>query len=244
MKQLSQSKYKAVVAQTRDEIRASQYLRHLCFGGSGHDVDSDQFDDDCSHILIHDVDNADLVCCFRIMHLTSAQDIGRTYSAQFYNLTNLKNREGSVLEIGRFCIHPDASDPDILRTAWSVLTRFVDDHQIEFMFGCSSFQGTDRSPYEQAFALLKERHLAPDRWTPSVKSPQVYQFAAHLSQIKPNVRMANQTLPPLLRTYLTMGGWVSDHAVIDNELNTMHVFTGLEISAIPESRKRLLRAIA
>jgi L-ornithine Nalpha-acyltransferase len=53
------------------------------------------------------------------------------------------------------------------------------------------------------------------------------------------------TMPPLLRSYLAMGGWVSDHAVVDRDLNTLHVFTGLEIRAIPEARaRRLLRAVA
>jgi putative hemolysin len=51
------------------------------------------------------------------------------------------------------------------------------------------------------------------------------------------------TMPPLLRSYLMMGGWVSDHAVVDRDLNTLHVFTGLEIRAIPEDRARLLRAV-
>ncbi len=51
-------------------------------------------------------------------------------------------------------------------------------------------------------------------------------------------------MPPLLRTYLLMGGWVSDHAVVDSHMNTLHVFTGLEINAIPPARKRLLRATA
>ena len=47
-------------------------------------------------------------------------------------------------------------------------------------------------------------------------------------------------MPPLLRAYLLMGGWVSDHAVIDNKLNTLHVFTGLEVSKIPAAKKRFL----
>jgi L-ornithine Nalpha-acyltransferase len=51
-------------------------------------------------------------------------------------------------------------------------------------------------------------------------------------------------MPPLLKTYLMMGGWVSDHAVVDRDLGTMHVFTGVEISAIPPARKRLLRSVA
>ena len=57
-------------------------------------------------------------------------------------------------------------------------------------------------------------------------------------------RNATLKMPPLLRTYLIMGGWVSDHAVVDRQMNTLHVFTGLEIGAIPPARKKLLRAVA
>jgi len=41
-----------------------------------------------------------------------------------------------------------------------------------------------------------------------------------------------------------MGGWVSDHAVVDHEMHTLHVFTGLEIAAIPIVRAKALRDIA
>ena len=60
----------------------------------------------------------------------------------------------------------------------------------------------------------------------------------------PPEKQAMLRMPPLLRTYLLMGGWVSDHAVVDRQMNTLHVFTGLEIGAIPPARKRLLRAVA
>jgi len=51
-------------------------------------------------------------------------------------------------------------------------------------------------------------------------------------------------MPALLRTYMLMGGWVSDHAVIDHDMNTLHVFTAVEINKIPPARQRLLRAMA
>jgi len=112
------------------------------------------------------------------------------------------------------------------------------------LFGCSSFTGTEAAAYLDAFALLKERHIAPRRWLPRVKAPAVFRFARMLKLRKPDLRAAMQAMPPLLRSYLAMGGWVSDHAVVDRDLNTMHVFTGLEIRAIPPARKRLLRAVA
>jgi putative hemolysin len=68
----------------------------------------------------------------------------------------------------------------------------------------------------------------------------VFPFAAKLRR-KPDLKRAMATLPPLLRSYLMLGGWVSDHAVIDQDLNTLHVFTGLEIAAVPPARARLLR---
>jgi putative hemolysin len=49
-------------------------------------------------------------------------------------------------------------------------------------------------------------------------------------------------MPPLLRSYLAMGGWVSDHAVVDTDLGTLHVFTGLEIRRVPQARALTLRA--
>ena len=39
------------------------------------------------------------------------------------------------------------------------------------------------------------------------------------------------------------GGWASDHAVVDRQLNTMHLFKGVEIGAVPAARKRLLKAV-
>lgn len=70
----------------------------------------------------------------------------------------------------------------------------------------------------------------------------VVRFAEDLGGISKTEEVRNQ-MPPLLKTYLLMGGWVSDHAVIDPHMNTLHVFTGVETKAIPESRKRLLRAV-
>jgi putative hemolysin len=159
-------------------------------------------------------------------------------------LSALGEFAGKMAEMGRFCIAPGRLDPDILRVAWAAMTQFVDDNGIEMLFGCSSFHGTETETYLDAFAVLRERHLAPRRWWPRVKAPSVFCFAQRLRRHKPDLKLAMRHMPPLLRTYLMMGGWVSDHAVIDRHLNTLHVFTGVEIGAIPATRKRLLRALA
>jgi putative hemolysin len=223
-------------------VASAQRLRFLAFHG-GEGADADPFDDLCTHILVKERRSGQLVCCFRVLPLQSGSDIAKSYSAQFYELSALKDFPGSMVEMGRFCIHPEHQDPDILRVAWAAMTAYVDENNVEMLFGCSSFKGTDAQEYFDAFAMLRDRHIAPKRWLPRVKAPNVFQFAARLRR-KPDLKQAQLRMPPLLRTYLMMGGWVSDHAVVDTHMNTLHVFTGLEISAIPPARKRLLRAMS
>ena len=239
---LKKGRYVARLAQTDADIRAAQALRHLAFHGEN-GLDADEYDVICSHILVEERKTGALVCCFRMLPLAAGNEISRSYSAQFYELSALQEFEGSMVEMGRFCIDPEWNDPDILRVAWAAMTAYVDDNDVEMLFGCSSFKGTDADPYLDSFAVLRDKHLAPKRWVPRIKAPKVFQFASRLRR-KPDMKKAQLFMPPLLRTYLMMGGWVSDHAVVDHDMNTMHVFTGLEIKSIPPARKRLLRAMA
>ena len=246
---LEKGRYAARLAEADKDIEAAQRLRHLVFIETAGVAprqdgrDADRFDSDCSHVLIKETRSGRLVCCFRLLMLRGGTEISRSYSAQYYGLAALRGFRGRMAEIGRFCIHPAFRDPDILRVAWGALARIVDAQGVAMLFGCSSFPGTEAGAYPDAFAMLRDRHLAPRRWRPAVKAPDVVRFARD-PRAQPDTRRALQSMPPLLRTYLIMGGRVSDHAVVDRDMNTLHVFTGLEIKAIPPARARLLRAVA
>ncbi len=250
MQPLAKGRYRARLAETPDDLRAAQRLRWLCFIGrngvpdDGTLIDADALDDACGHMLVERADTGQIVCCFRFLTLAGGHEVSRSYSAQFYNLAALERFDGPMLELGRFCIHPESSDPDIIRTAWAALVRYVDHAGIGMLFGCSSFIGTEPAAHAAAFAMLRERHLAPRRWLPRIKAPNVFRFARALRLMKADPRQAMATMPPLLRSYLAMGGWVSHHAVVDPALHTMHVFTGVEIRAIPPARRRLLQMLS
>ncbi len=236
-------KYIARIATTERDVALTQALRGAQFGACGA-ADVDFFDAKCQHVLIEASETGALHGCFRFMPFAAGRDILNSYSSQFYDLSRLSSYNAPMLEIGRFCMRGGVQDYAVLRVAWAYLTRYVDRHNIAMIFGCASFDGVNPSNYTDAFALLKQRHLVPDKWQPQVAAAEVFEFADKLNGYKPTLKTANQNMPALLRTYLGMGGWVSDHAVVDRALDTLHVFTGVEISEIPKTRARLLRADA
>ncbi len=245
---LTRGRYVARFAADPVDLRRAQRLRYLAFvadrSARPDGEDTDDHDALCRHVLVEEAASGTLVCCYRLLPLAEGSEIGRSYSARFYELSGLARYPGRMLEMGRFCIHPGWSDPDILRLAWAAMARIVDGEGVSMLFGCASFRGTDAERYLDSFALLRERHLAPRGWRPRIKAPRVFPFAQRLRARRPDRVRALLRMPPLLRSYLTLGGWVSDHAVVDTEMDTLHVFTALEIAAIPPARARLLRAVA
>jgi putative hemolysin len=248
MTPLRKGTYWASIAVSPAELEAAQCLRTKAFhtgpkGAQTEPVDRDCYDQGCAHMVIKDSSSGGLVCCFGLLPIFDRTTIAQSYSAQYYELSGLQSYPHPMIEIGRFCIDPAAYDGDILRLAWAALSRNADHYKIQLLFGCASFAGLEPAPYRDVFALLNPRYLAPRKWRPQVKAPHVFRFES-LDTHRCDAGLAKRLLPPLLKTYLMMAGWVSDHAVVDHAMGTLHVFTGVELDSIPEARKRRLRAIA
>ena len=233
----SQARYQVRLATSPADLSACLDLRAKMFRAGAANGDRDAFDERCEHVLIESVEGRQPVGCFRFLYVNRGTEIDRSYSAQFYELSALNDFPHPMIEMGRFCTDPDVRDPDVLRAAWGAMARIVEERKVELLFGCSSFQGVDADKYSDAFAMLKERHIGPKHWMPRIKAPRVFEFARRLRRA-PDPKAAMKAMPPLLKTYLAMGGWVSDHAVVDRDLDTLHVFTGVEIQSIPPARRR------
>lgn len=233
----------ARTGETDADVARAQELRHLSFLASrgmcrpgGRDVDA--FDATCRHVLIEDRATGRLLGCFR-MGVMGNDALAQSYSGQYYDLAALAALPGRGLELGRFCLHPAVHDPDVLRLAWAMITRCVDDEGIDLLFGCTSFAGADAQLHTEALAHLASHHLAPDHLAPAARAGSV-----PLPRAPADPKRALAAMPALLRTYLGMGGWVSNHAVLDYDLDTLHVFTAVEVAQIPPARARALRALA
>lgn len=233
---LRRGPYEAALAQTPAEMRQAQALRQQVFRGQTEGYDQDRFDDNAQHMLLRHRESGALLGGFRL-HLHSGPKVLDGYSAQFYDLRAFEALPQPLLELGRFCLHPQARDPDLLRLAWGAITAIIDQEGVGLMFGCTSFIGADPAQHAGGLAALIPR-IGPQALRPMRKPGQgiaLQDFCYHPPQ--------PAQLPPLLRSYLGLGAWVSDHAVLDYGLDTLHVLTCVEIAAIPPLRARSLRGI-
>ncbi|WP_240473778.1 GNAT family N-acetyltransferase [Thioclava pacifica] len=232
----SKGKYHVHEARSPAARAALMALRSAAFRAGGDDADG--FDPACRHVLIEDESGP--AAGFRLLALPDGAALGQSYSARFYDLSPLSDWPGPVLELGRFCTRADLRDPDVLRLGWAAITRIAEATGADLLIGCSSFAGADWEQHRAGLAHLAARALGPEALRPRPKASERVDYPAQLVQAAGDP----SALPPLLRSYLGMGGWVSDHAVIDRDLDTCHVFTALQIAAIPEARLRSLRMLA
>ena len=243
MQSLVLGRFQARFAKSDAEIAQAIELRTNVFRPGQGVADSDHFDDRCQHVVVIDDKTGQLVATCRILSLETGAALSHSYTGQYYDLALLGQYPRPILEIGRFCLGSTTNRAVVLRTIWAFLTRVVDTQGIGFLCGCSSFTGTDPASYRDAFSMLLNKHTAPLEWAPAVGANDTFDLF-ELTGTPCDHKTAMATIPALLKTYLTMGGWVSEHAVIDHDLDTIHVFTGLEIDNIPPARARALRALA
>ena len=237
-------RYRARFTSSEIDVSAAQSLRYKCFNLSNKvELDVDEFDIPCRHVLVENLESKKLICCYRIMIFDNGKEISNSYSSQFYDLKAIESFPDPMIEVGRFCVQPEINDPSVILTAWAALAQIVDQNQTQLLFGCSSFEGVEKEKYFDSFALLRDRYIAPDHWRPKIKAAQVFCYSKDLID-KVDKKKALLNMPPLLKTYLSMGAWVSDHAVVDLKMKTLHLFTGMEISKIPKSRKQFLLNLA
>ena len=224
--------YRATISTSSDIRHAALRLRAHAFRNGADDPD--RFDADSLHGLVEDALGQPRVA-FRVRLIPKAADLDRSYTGQFYDLSPLF-ADGPFLELGRVCQSDGQTDVMALRLAWAALGVLVDQNAVRMMVGCSSFAGADPEKHRAALAYLRAHHIGPRDLRPRRLSRDAVDL--------PDGQDNPCQLPHLLRSYLGLGGWISDHAVRDPQLDTLHVFTALDIDAIPASRKTRLRALA
>ncbi len=242
MRPLRQGELVARLAEGPDDRTRVMAFRRAAFPRTDDQPEEDAQDALSAHVMVEGAGGA-LLACFRVMLFGWGAGLEQGYAARFYDVAPLAGYALPIAEMGRFCLAPGGVHPDVLRLAWGAMTRIVDEGRAGLMVGCTSFRGADWRLHRAALALLAQSHIGPAAHLPGVRAAEVVKYPALVGPLTDR-RAALADLPPLLRSYLAMGGWVSDHAVVDRGLDTLHVFTCVEVDKVPPARAASLRAVA
>lgn len=228
-RKLAAGAYKARHVLAGADLSCCLDLRRAAFRG-GLTSDQDAFDRHSTHVLLTDRRDGQALACFRYRVLAPA-DLGRCYTGQFYDLSPLATEKGPFVELGRVAVAPGRGDADLLRLLFAALTGVALGARARLIFGCSSFPGAD-----------PRRHAAALAWLGAQPGQQVAIRARAAADV-PEAAPDPAGVPQLLRSYLGLGARVGAEAVVDRDLDTIHLFTRLALADVPAARARTLRRL-
>jgi putative hemolysin len=239
------------LAETPADIEAAQALRYRVFYqemGAHPTIemamvrrDFDDFDAICDHLLVIDQAKgagADAVVgTYRLIRREAAVRHGRFYTANEYDISRLAAYQGEILELGRSCVEAASRNRATMQLLWRGIAAYVFHYGIELMFGCASLPGTDPDALALPLSYLYHHHLAP----PSLRAralPERFVDMNRLAQDEVDPASALPLLPPLIKGYLRLGGFVGDGAVIDHQFNTTDVCVLVKTDLVTEKYYR------
>lgn len=239
------------LAQTAADIDAAQALRYRIFyeimgarpapETERQRRDRDPFDQICDHLLVLDHSRGSgadaVVGTYRLIRREAAARHGNFYSAGEYDIALLSAYPGEILELGRSCVDAGYRARPVMQLLWSGIAAYVFHYDIALMFGCASLPGTDPDALSAPLSYLYYHHLAP----PALRAralPQRFVDMRRLDPARFDPMRTLAALPPLIKGYLRLGGFVGDGAVIDEQFNTTDVCIVVKTDLVAEKYSR------
>jgi putative hemolysin len=195
--------------------------------------DFDRFDRYCDHLLVlhRGAGESRVVGTYRLLRRAAAEPNGGFYTATEFDISRLLEMQGEILEVGRACVAPAFRNRPTMQLLWRGIATYCVAHGVKVMFGCGSLPGTDPRALARPLSYLHYNHLAPehvrtralpDRYVRTdLLPPREVDAAAAVAEL--DQRAALSALPPLIKGYLRLGGYIGDGAVIDPVFDTTDV---------------------
>jgi putative hemolysin len=141
---------------------------------------------------------------------------------QEFDVSVLMDYSVEIAEVGRSCVDPLCRSRGVMQLLWRGLSDYIEAYNVKILFGCASFHGAQLSQHAASLSYLHHYHLAPPQLRPHAQ-PHRYVSMEHVPRIKLNPNEAEENLPPLIKGYLRIGGFVGQGAVVDHQFGTVDV---------------------
>ncbi len=222
-------------AETPYELRQVLKLRHDIFykelqnKESDNQLDVDELDPICDHLLIIDRKTSQIVGTYRLISSLFSK---RFYSEGEFQIQEILELPGNKLELGRACIHQEYRTGAIINLLWKGIAEYIRKTDTKYLFGCASVQTVDPKVAAHLLEQLRLQGLARNDFhvmpTPAYKS--------HLEPIEGQAASETE-LPALIQSYILAGAKFYGPPALDKDFGCFDFFMMLKI----EEMSRLFR---
>lgn len=209
------------LAQTDREIEEAQRLRRSVFSeeygakflNQASDIDEDQYDEWCDHLLVRDLTNNRVIGTYRVLRPEQAVLAGGYYSESEFDLTGLNKIRHQIVEFGRACIDAEYRNGPTLMMLWTGLSSIVKMNKYQYVLGCASVSLRDDG-VTAAAVWRNVRHIIEQ--DPYLNVTPHYPYPAE----QVNSDLPAQ-IPALIEAYLKLGVKVCGEPAWDPDFNTV-----------------------
>lgn len=246
--EIDASQYRVKLAETAEEREGAQRLRYRVFVEEMGAVATDEqralrrewdtFDPYFDHLILETVgavaDPLDrVVGVYRLMRSEVAEAGPGFYGAAEYDLGPIVRSGRRSVELGRSCVAREHRGGPGMHLLWNGLAAYVLEREIELLFGVASFPGTDVERIAEALSFLHHNHLAP----PDLRARARAEHFVEMNRIPAeavDAARALKAIPPLIKAYVRLGGFVGEGAFVDRSFNTVDVCVIMDTARMTE----------
>ena len=243
------SRYRVKLAETAEERAGAQRLRYRVFVeemGAQATLEQraarlewDGFDPFFDHLVLLSTDPAiadpldRVVGAYRLLRSEVAAAGPGFYGAAEYDLGAIADSGRASVELGRSCVAREHRGGPGMHLLWNGLAAYVLERGIELMFGVAIFPGTDPAPLAEALSHLHYAHLAPPDLRVRARAEHFLAMDL-LTEAEVDPARAVKSIPPLIKAYLRLGGFVGEGAWVDRAFNTIDVCVVMDTGRMTE----------
>jgi putative hemolysin len=217
-------------------LRHDVFYRELAGRALPFNLDMDDYDELCDHLVIKDGRNGQIVGTYRLICDCFSDNF---YSEGEFDIRNIKILAGVKLELGRACIAKEYRNGKTILLLWQGLHEYIRKINARYLFGCASVSTTDLMKMAVLDSYLQKRYYtSPDIRVVPNKKYRIKELASLVNVLDTYTDLKPKTarlIPSLLNSYLSLGAKICGEPAFDAEFKCMDYLTILDLGMVNQN---------
>ena len=217
-------------------IELFRMRHHIFFNETGitdeHNLDLDQFDSICDHLVIRCNKTGDICGTYRML---SSEYTKKFYAQGEFNMDDFLKSPGIKLELGRACIRPDHRNGATIDLLWKGIGEYSKVAKADYIFGCSSIMTVSPVMAKAIYNVMDKNEMISHAFKVKPKAKYKMSFSSVSGEGVFDEKFILGQIPPLLRSYINAGSRVFGKPALDNEFQCIDFLTILNLKEVNPS---------